>query len=228
MWVGQGWPGSRLRGLVSLRSAPNRFRREAIAGDFWGCRGVANWARVLPLLLPTVWTPRGNDRELSARLLILSGKPLRGRVRTPVFVAHAVPLRSETFDFGGQCTAARAGARTPHAEADEGQNQRDARPVASDAIDALLELRQSGAWLRPLRRHHRPPVRMRMGQHTRWSTETGGRTLPVIVWSARRTVLARVFRRRRGMVVVVLLGWVLVVLGRGGGTGPPGSSIWTS
>jgi hypothetical protein len=84
--------------------------------------------------------------------------PLRVRVRTPVFVSRAVPLWSETLDFGGQRTAARTRARTPHPKADEGQNQRDARPVASDAVEALVELGQGGARLRSLRRHHRPPL----------------------------------------------------------------------
>jgi hypothetical protein len=62
----------------------------------------------------TVGPPWGNDRELAAPLLLLGRGLLRVRVRTPVFLARAVPLWSETFDFGGQHTASRTRACTPH------------------------------------------------------------------------------------------------------------------
>jgi hypothetical protein len=90
--------------------------------------------------VPTVGPPWGNDRELAAPLLLLPRGLLRVRVRTPVFLAGAVPLWSETLDFGGQRAAPSTWARTPHPQADQRQDQRDARPVASDAIDALVEL----------------------------------------------------------------------------------------
>lgn len=108
----------------------------------------------------TVGTPWGSDRGLLARLVILRRRLLPVCVRTPaVFLAGAVPFWSQTFDFGGQRTAARTRARAPHRQADQGQDQRDAGPVASDAVEALVELLEGGAWLPTLRSHRRPPAR---------------------------------------------------------------------
>jgi hypothetical protein len=165
--------GPRFEPFRRERVPPRSDSSRATAVAILGARGCAEHgrraARGSPSKalhgrgLPNVWSmtvgpPWGNDRELSARSLILGRRLLRVRVGAPVFVSRAVPLWSETFDFGGQRTAARTRARTPHRQANEGQDQRDARPVAGDAVEALVELLERGAWLPTLRSHHRPPL----------------------------------------------------------------------
>jgi hypothetical protein len=162
--------GPRLSPSPGTSSAPDRFPTSDCARNFWGAGGAPNAGACPPAArvvspggaavrvhqgslsiavdgrgLPhvrslTVGPPWGNDRELAAALLLLGRRLLRLAVGAPIFLARAVPLWSETFDFGGQRAAARTRARTPHRQADQRQNQRDARPVAGDAVEALVAL----------------------------------------------------------------------------------------
>jgi hypothetical protein len=91
----------------------------------------------------------------AAPLLLLRRGLLRARVRTPIFVARALPLRTETFDFGGP---AHDSAHTGAYPAGRAESAR-CRSFASDAVGSLVELGQSGACLRKLRPHHRRPPR---------------------------------------------------------------------
>src|SRR4030095_16443829 len=92
--------------VLAARDAANRVRTGLLSKAWDGSS--------LPHVRSATGHRGGATVELLASLLLMGRALFRVPVRTPVFVAHAVPLWSKTCDLGGQRTSARARPRTPH------------------------------------------------------------------------------------------------------------------